>query len=94
MDIGTRVHPDLQIGIVAGEETGGAASFFGNLEGITLPHSGLACTVATRHFMRPAGYDDRRGLLPDLLLDVTSPDEVLVDAIYTHIRETRMHASN
>jgi len=85
---------DHGIGLIAGEETGGAASFFGNLEGVILPHSRLACTVATRHFMRPAGYDDRRGLLPDLSLDVAGSDEVLVEAIYTHIRETKRHARN
>jgi C-terminal processing protease CtpA/Prc len=77
---------DCNVGIIAGEETGGRASYFGNITSIRLPNSGLRCQIATRYFMRPAGYDDGRGVLPDLPLDVTLKDSVLVEKIYNHIK--------
>lgn len=80
---------DYRIGIVAGEETGGRASFFGNIEQVTLPNSRLGCGIATRYFPRQAGYDDGRGVLPDLPLDVTLPDDILVEKICEHIRRPR-----
>jgi hypothetical protein len=76
---------DHQMGIVAGEETGGRASGYGNIEHVTLPNSQLSCGIATAHFPRQAGYDDGRGVLPDLPLDVTLEDHVLVERISAHI---------
>ena len=78
---------DLRIGIIAGEETGGRASFFGDREDVTLPNSHLVCGIATRYFQRRAGYDDGRGVLPDQPLDVTLDDGVLVEKIHTHLRQ-------
>lgn len=78
---------DHQIGVIAGEETGGRASFFGDIEFVSLPHSGLSCGIGTKFFMRPAGYDDRRGVLPDIPLDVTLEDYVLVEKIRAHVRD-------
>jgi hypothetical protein len=72
---------DCKAGIIAGEETGGRASFFGDIVHVSLPHTGLSCGIGTRFFMRRAGYDDRRGVLPDLVLDVTQPDGKLADEI-------------
>ncbi|MHC4168767.1 MAG: S41 family peptidase [Planctomycetota bacterium] len=77
---------DCNAGIIAGEETGGRASFFGDLENVTLPHSGLTCTIGTKFFMRRAGYDDRRGILPDLPLDVMLNDARLVEKILAFMR--------
>jgi len=79
---------DGKIAIIAGEETGGRASFFGNIEHVTLPNSRLVCGIATRYFLRQAGYDDGRGVLPDLPLDVTLPDSVLVEKIRDHIHNS------
>jgi C-terminal processing protease CtpA/Prc len=78
---------DHNMGIIAGEETGGRASFFGDVEHVTLPNSLLVCGIATRYFPRRAGYDDGRGVLPDLPLDVTLDDSVLVEKICACIRE-------
>lgn len=77
---------DSKAGVVVGEETGGRASYFGNVRSIRLPNSHLRCQIATRYFRRPAGYDDGRGVLPDLPLDVTLEDCVLVKKIYNHIK--------
>lgn len=77
---------DYKMGIVAGEETGGRASFFGNIENVTLPNSLLVCGIATGYFPRRAGYDDGRGVLPDLPLDVTLDDGVLAEKICAYIR--------
>lgn len=77
---------DCNVGIIVGEETGGRASYFGNIIGVRLPNSHLHCQIATKYFMRPAGYDDGRGVLPDLPLDVTLEDGVLVEKIYNHIK--------
>ncbi|MBN1815933.1 MAG: hypothetical protein JW828_01145 [Sedimentisphaerales bacterium] len=81
---------DCNVGIIAGEETGGRASFFGDLEHITLPHSRLSCAIGTKFFMRRAGYDDRRGVLPDLPLDVMLDDASLIEKIITFIRAKKI----
>ena len=78
---------DNELGIVAGEETGGRASFFGDIAPILLPNSGLSCVIASSYLERPAGYNDGHGVLPDLPLDVTQEDCVLVEKIYNHIRD-------
>jgi len=77
---------DCNVGIIAGEETGGRASYCGNIINIRLPNSNLHCQIATKYFMRPAGYNDGRGVLPDLPLDVTLEDSVLVEKIYDYIK--------
>jgi len=77
---------DYKMGIIAGEETGGRASGSGDIEHVTLPNSRLVCGIATRWFTRRAGYDDGRGVLPDLPLDVTLDDSVLVEKICAGIR--------
>lgn len=76
---------DCNVGIIAGEETGGCASYFGNITSIRLPNSSLRCEIATKYFMRPAGFDDDRGVLPDLPLDLTLEDSILVEKIYNYI---------
>ncbi len=77
---------DYKMGLVAGEETGGRASGSGNVEDVMLPNSRLVCGLATGWFTRRAGYDDGRGVLPDLPLDVTLDDSVLVEKICACIR--------
>lgn len=77
---------DSKLGTIAGEETGGRASFFGDVAPTYLPNSGLSCLIPSSYFERPAGYDDDRGVLPDLPLDVTLEDSVLVERIYDYIK--------
>lgn len=83
---------DYGAGIIAGEETGGRASAYGNIEHVTLPNSLLSCGIATGYFPRRAGYDDGRGVLPDLPLDVTLQDSVLVERICDHVRKLEREA--
>jgi len=77
---------DYKMGIIAGEETGGRASSFGDIVHVRLPNSFLTCGIATGYFPRRAGTDDGRGVLPDLPLDVTLDDGVLVEKICAYIR--------
>lgn len=82
----TAIVKDNELGIIAGEETGGRASFFGDVAPIFLPYSGLYCQIPSSYFERPAGYDDGRGVLPDSPLDVTLEDSVLVEKICEYIK--------
>ena len=77
---------DDDVGIIAGEETGGRASYFAEIAPVRLPNSGLQCRVSGAYFLRPGGYDDRKGVLPDLPLDVTLDDSVLSETIYNYIK--------
>ncbi|AZR72548.1 hypothetical protein BBF96_03605 [Anoxybacter fermentans] len=61
---------DFITGILVGEETGGYASYYGNSVDIELPYSGLTLKVATTQNIRPAGYDNGKGVLPDVKVDV------------------------
>jgi C-terminal processing protease CtpA/Prc len=83
---------DYGAGIIAGEETGGRASGYGNIEHVTFPNSLLSCGIATGYFPRRACYDDGRGVLPDLPLDVTLEDSVLVESISDHVRKLKREA--
>lgn len=76
---------DNKLGIIAGEETGGRASEFTEVAFVHLPNSGLPCMISSAHAIRPAGYDDGRGVLPDLPLDVTLKDDVLVGQICDYL---------
>jgi C-terminal processing protease CtpA/Prc len=77
---------DNHLGFIAGKETGGAATFYGGVIPIILPNSGLICNLSNVEFIRPGGFDDGRGILPDLELDVTLDDKVLVEKIYDYIK--------
>lgn len=76
---------DNKLGMIAGEETGGRASEFTEVAIVYLPNSGLACQISSAHTVRPAGYDDGRGVLPDLPLDVTLKNDVLMEKICDHL---------
>ncbi|MCK4259101.1 MAG: hypothetical protein KAX49_08990 [Halanaerobiales bacterium] len=78
---------DFSTGILVGEETGGYASHTGNAGEIELPYSGLTLKVATVQNIRPAGYNDGRGVIPyvkvkvDPLKLVQGQDQVLETVI-------------
>jgi hypothetical protein len=76
---------DNNLGLIAGQETGGRATFYGGMVPLILPNSGLVCNLSNVLNIRPAGFDDGRGVLPDLELDVTLDDEVLIEKIYDYI---------
>ena len=56
---------DFGLGTVVGEETGGLPTDFGDSIIFTLPETGLELRVSYKYFVRPGGFDDGRGVLPD-----------------------------
>ncbi len=56
---------DFGLGTIVGEETGGLPTDFGDYIVFTLPQTGLELRVSYKYFVRPGGFDDRRGVLPD-----------------------------
>jgi hypothetical protein len=65
---------DYQVGVLIGEETGGLPTSYGDVYSFQLPESGLHVGVSFKHFTRPSGHDDRRGVLPDHEVRVTAND--------------------
>jgi len=57
---------DFSVGTLVGEETGGLASCFGDAYLTELPGSGLSLRISYKYFLRPGGFDDGRGVLPDV----------------------------
>ena len=62
---------DHKAGTIIGEETGGLASCYGDMIVDNLPNSNLPFGVSYKYFLRPAGFDDGRGVKPDIKLDIS-----------------------
>jgi hypothetical protein len=77
---------DNGLGLVAGEETGGRASFYSTVAPVGLPNSGVYCLIASAYRTRPAGYDDGRGVLPDLPLAADMKDKAVVGALWDRLQ--------
>lgn len=61
---------DHKVGTIIGEETGGLASCYGDMIVDNLPNSNLPFGVSYKYFLRPAGFDDGRGVKPDIKIDI------------------------
>mgnify|MGYP006289508075 FL=1 len=61
---------DHNTGNIVGEETGGLASCYGDVIRDKLPNSELSFGVSYKYFLRPAGFDNGRGVQPDIELDI------------------------
>ncbi|MFB0551991.1 MAG: hypothetical protein ACETWQ_01650 [Phycisphaerae bacterium] len=88
---------DSNVGIIAGEETGGRACSRDRVGSYRLPNSGLCCRLllfTNKYYKRPAGFDDGRGVLSDLPLDVTLEDNILVEKIYDHVKKMSRSATD
>ncbi|MDK2924082.1 MAG: hypothetical protein PWQ90_1523 [Pseudothermotoga sp.] len=59
---------DLKIATIVGEETGGLASSYGDVLPLTLPNTKLRLGVSFKYFVRCGGFDDKRGVIPDLVV--------------------------
>ncbi len=60
---------DLEVGKIVGGETGGLASSYGDVFSCELPNSGLRLGISYKYFLRPGGFDDGRGVIPDIPID-------------------------
>jgi len=63
---------DVGAGKIVGEETGGLASSYGDVFSLELPNSGLDLGVSYKYFLRTGGFDDGRGVAPDIEIDRVS----------------------
>lgn len=59
------VFKDYSFGTLIGEETGGLATCYGDVLSFTMPNSGLQFGVSHKYFVRPGGFDDGKGVIPD-----------------------------
>lgn len=57
---------DLKLGVVVGEETRGHPTTYGDFITFLLPNSDLEAFVSTKYFVRPGGFDEGRGVIPDV----------------------------
>jgi hypothetical protein len=85
---------DNHIALIAGQETGGRPSAFMEIVTIELPNSKLRCDISTCYFLRPGGYDDGRGVLPDLPLDITLSNEAIIEKIQTYLESHPVNQEN
>ena len=65
---------DYDIGIIVGQATGGIPTGYGDKYSFKLPFSGLKANVSYKYFIRPSGEDDRKGVLPDILIKPSIDD--------------------
>lgn len=68
------VFKDFSLGTLVGEETGGLATSYGDVLPFIMPYSQLNFGVSHKYFVRPAGFDDGKGVLPDYEVKQTSAD--------------------
>jgi C-terminal processing protease CtpA/Prc len=66
---------DFETGILVGQETGGLASSYGDKIRGQLSNSGLDFAVSYKKFVRPAGYDNGRGVIPDIKVENNYQEE-------------------
>ena len=72
---------DYKLGTLVGEETGGLATRYGGIYRFSLGDSGLEAEVPHQRFVRPAGFDDGRGVLPDLEIPVRQALDDLLERL-------------
>jgi hypothetical protein len=60
---------DFKIGKIIGQESGGLASCYGPALGFKLPNTKIAFQISYQHVLRPAGYDDGHGVIPDFIIE-------------------------
>ena len=57
---------DFELGTLVGKETGGLPTDFGDYIVFNLTETNLELRVSYKYFVRPGGFDDGRGVLPDV----------------------------
>ena len=67
---------DVGAGKIVGEETGGLASSYGDVFSLELPNSGLDLGVSYKYFLRTGGFDNGRGVVPDIEIETDRVERV------------------
>lgn len=67
----TSAFKDFKIATLVGEETSASPSDYGEVYPFKLPNTGLEVWTSSTYWVRPSGFDDGRGVLPDV--NVPSP---------------------
>jgi C-terminal processing protease CtpA/Prc len=68
---------------IIGQETGGLASCYGPAIALKLPNTKIDFQVSYLHVLRPAGFDDGHGVIPDILIENDKwTDQQYYDFIY------------
>lgn len=65
---------DNKIAYIVGEETADNPTDYGCFMWFKLPHTKINIQNSTRYDVRPAGYDDKRGVIPDFVVNQTYGD--------------------
>ena len=60
---------DLKLGTLVGQETGGKPTDFGDYCPFKLPNTQLELIVSTTFWVRPGGFDNQKGVIPDVKVD-------------------------
>lgn len=81
---------DLKAATVVGEETGGLASSYGDILSLILPNSKLQLGVSFKYFVRCGGFDDKRGVIPDIAVQIPITDDTdqLVRAVLEAVKKS------
>lgn len=62
-------------GKLIGEETGGVTACFGDVYNFKLPNTGFKIIVSKRKYYNACGEDNRRGVIPDYIVENSFEDE-------------------
>lgn len=82
---------DLKVATIVGEETGGLASCYGDVLSLVLPNSKLQLGVSFKYFVRCGGFDDKRGVIPDIIAHTSTVDGIdhCVQTVLEKIKNAR-----
>jgi hypothetical protein len=65
----------FDVGVIVGAETGGITVCYGDIYDFTLPRTGIGFRVSWKRFANACGVDDRRGVIPDYIVESSFSNE-------------------
>ena len=68
---------DYKLGKIIGQETGGIPTCYGDHFDFVLPNTKTNVRVSYKWSLRPSGVDDNRGVIPDIILNLSLTDILL-----------------
>lgn len=81
---------DNKLAAIAGEETGGRASYCGEIATLLLPNSGITAQVSSSIWTRASGVQDDRGVIPDIPVNPELDNATIVRTIMDSLPATSM----